>query len=420
MAVTNGRVFSWTGGGPSVLQVPVRAQQGVVTIAASGHADSSSSSLRSMALGNLPNVPAAPTGLTISGKMPNPTLAWTAPSSDGGMPVTSYDIADEFGSISEHSLDLSRTFTVPYGQRHRFHVRAVNAVGPSPWTDFTAPFGAVLPEAPGPVTARPGYNWVDVSWVPPASDGGSPITGYRVTATNNSLVCTTTGKRGCRITGGAGTRVAFKVQATTAAGDSPWSAQSNIVTILHPPRPVQIYPFRVYAVRGSDRVAIEPGFEVPLGTRVIKAQVVAAQGGRVVASGRAIRLGPGRYKVTERVWFQMSNGVNSVVSRTQPVNVVRYVPPPPPPRPNIDCRNAELRKALNLIQIQYYDALIEDGKLEEHQILIDADRAEASGDAIGYAGALFRLEQLRKRMDNYRQRQQPYIAENNSLLRWCS
>ena len=79
--------------------------------------------------------------------------------------------------------------------------------------------GVTLPGTPTPVTGTPGNGQVSVAWTAPA-DGGSPITGYEVTASPGGATCTTT-TTSCQITGLTnGTAYTFSVVATTAVGDS--------------------------------------------------------------------------------------------------------------------------------------------------------------------------------------------------------
>jgi len=55
------------------------------------------------------------------------------------------------------------------------------------------------PGAPTGVAALPGNGSALVSWSAPVSDGGSPVTGYTVTASIQS--CTTTTATTCTVTG---------------------------------------------------------------------------------------------------------------------------------------------------------------------------------------------------------------------------
>ena len=57
------------------------------------------------------------------------------------------------------------------------------------------------PGAPTNVAATAGDTTAHVTWSAPASDGGTPITGYTVTAQPGDATCTSTGATGCKVTG---------------------------------------------------------------------------------------------------------------------------------------------------------------------------------------------------------------------------
>ncbi len=89
---------------------------------------------------------------------------------------------------------------------------------------------AVIPGAPGLVTAAPGNAQATVSFVAPVSNGGAPITLYTVTSNPGGIIRTGISSP-ITVTGLAnGTAYTFTVTATNSAGTGPASASSNSVT----------------------------------------------------------------------------------------------------------------------------------------------------------------------------------------------
>jgi hypothetical protein len=109
----------------------------------------------------------------------------------------------------------------------------------SGWTlDLTTGTAAGAPGPPRQVVATPttdGSGRVTVSWSPPATDGGSPITGYTVSATPGGQTCSTTGALTCTFTGLTnGTSYRFNVVAINSAGPGNPSALSLAVAPVGP------------------------------------------------------------------------------------------------------------------------------------------------------------------------------------------
>ncbi|MEZ5247135.1 MAG: fibronectin type III domain-containing protein [Acidimicrobiales bacterium] len=100
------------------------------------------------------------------------------------------------------------------------HVRVHGSLTPTP-----------VPGPPLDVSGVASDSQVTVSWSAPLSDGGSPITGYSVTASPGGATCSTSGALSCTVAGLTnGTAYTFAVMATNGEGTGPPSAVPGWLT----------------------------------------------------------------------------------------------------------------------------------------------------------------------------------------------
>ena len=174
---------------------------------------------------------------TAPGKTGSADVTFTAPASDGGSPITSYEVTSSpggiTGTLSGASGGTVNIKGLAIGTAYTFTVTASNAVYTSESSVASSP--AITPititDAPTIGTATTlSDSEISVAFTPPSNGGGSPITSYTVTSSPGGY--TATGSTSPIVVSGlnGGTGYTFTVTATNAAGTSDASGSSNQAT----------------------------------------------------------------------------------------------------------------------------------------------------------------------------------------------
>jgi fibronectin type 3 domain-containing protein len=130
-------------------------------------------------------------------------LTWSPPSSNGGSPITGYNVyrglisGDRSVSIHVGVVTSYADTGLTYGQTYFYVVRAVNGVGEGPPSNEASAAPANPPDPPRDLRATAGNAAVTIQWNDPLSDGGSLITNYKIyrgTAASGESLVTTVGK----------------------------------------------------------------------------------------------------------------------------------------------------------------------------------------------------------------------------------
>src|SRR5262249_47262818 len=143
------------------------------------------------------SVPGAPLGLMVTNGNASLSLTWGVPPSDGGSPITGYNVYRGTGNYGSETFltQIGPAVSPADGYVHYtdtgltnrgvyiYRIAAVNAVGVGPygsecWGMPAAP--AAVPPSPPVLSASASASNIALSWTVPTNDGGASISGYRV------------------------------------------------------------------------------------------------------------------------------------------------------------------------------------------------------------------------------------------------
>ena len=194
-----------------------------------------------------PGPPGAPGDLLAQPADGRVLLSWPLPSSDGGSPITSFSVyrgtTPGGENLTQRLVKLSKTatsytdFAVVNGTTYYYVVAATNSLGEGALSnEGSATPGGTTTAPPGPPLAAAATNppgTVELTWNPPASDGGAAVTSYSLyrglSPGGEDPTPYATGITAPSFSdpsdGDAGTTYYYTVTATNSAGEGPPSAE---------------------------------------------------------------------------------------------------------------------------------------------------------------------------------------------------
>ncbi|WP_372726990.1 fibronectin type III domain-containing protein [Nocardioides sp.] len=184
--------------------------------------------------------PGAPTSVSaVQESLDEATISWSPPSSDGGSPITGYQVSVDGGSFVAAGGSGEHTFTGLSGHEHTLAVRAVNGIGAGPAESAETTFYTV----PGLVQdlaadLRADAGEVDLTWSPPADDGGQEVSEYWIYVNDLYLGSVGPDSPGVTLTGlSRGSTYEIGVAAVNAEGEGPMATVDVVVPATNPDAP---------------------------------------------------------------------------------------------------------------------------------------------------------------------------------------
>ena len=199
-----------------------------------------------------PGIPTSVVGTVGNAEVP---LVWSAPSSDGGLPITDYLVQYSSNSGSTWltfadgtSATAATTVTgLTNGTSYVFKVASVNSAGTSAYSSVSNSVLVGTPLAPTSVAGTTGDAQVALAWSVPSSENGSSIIDYVVQFSSNSGSTWSTFADGISTLSTAtvngltnGTSYIFRVAAVNSSGTGAYSSASSSVLVGAPSAPTAV------------------------------------------------------------------------------------------------------------------------------------------------------------------------------------
>lgn len=255
-------------------------------------------------------VPGAPRNGTVSTHFEAADVAWEAPATDGGTPITGYRVvATPGGKIISVGADENRVWfgALTPGISYSFKVFANNVLGDS--TPLT--LGPVTvqgrPEPPRDVVATANAGSVILTWSAPSSDNGSHLTGYQIRRNGSYLATVEPDQRRYEAFGlQNGTEYSFTVVAVNvwgstaaepvrakpgAAPSAPRILQDLSISTDNPRSLVDVTVQWMPSVDSGGSEILEYRLSISPGDEVVTVPADASFGGRLEATLHQLRWG---------------------------------------------------------------------------------------------------------------------------------
>jgi fibronectin type 3 domain-containing protein len=215
-------------------------------------------------------VPTEPLNLVADAGPGYIVLTWDPPTSDGGFTITNYRIYKGTSPDSETfyweigNLTTFNDTSVSPGITYFYKVTAKNVNGEGPLSNEASATPPNVPFAPLNLGADAGVGYIVLTWEAPSSDGGSPITNYRIykgTASDSEIFLVEIGNmltyNDTNVS--PGVTYYYKVTAVNAVGEGPLSNQASATPPTVPTAPLNLtastgdgYVYLSWSEPGSD------------------------------------------------------------------------------------------------------------------------------------------------------------------------
>ena len=261
-------------------------------------------------IGGADSPPGSPTRVVATADIRAARVTWSRPAETGGVFASlTYVVTAEPGGASVTVTDRTeaRVEGLSNGTRYQFTVTARNSVGEGPPSEPSTPVTTPdVPRAPEALVATSGVRRVSFRWSPSSSDGGRPLSGYRVEASPSGRSASTSGTSVDVDQLSDGTSYSFVVIAMNAVGESP------------PSEPVQASTFSVASA--PTEVAVVPGTH----SAVVSWRAPANDGGAPVTQYR-VTASPGGATATSTGLSARVSGLDNDTQYTFTVRAVNAV-----------------------------------------------------------------------------------------------